>query len=290
MTRWTIGIAGLLVVLTSACASTPDKPASSSSKPRAAADKIDIVMVDDGIGSLAPPPGGENSCPGCSRWPTQFAARIKQVTGRETTVASYQARGVPEARELVSGDAAARRAIADAEVVVVATGAFNSLPDPDSGIGCPHVGAGEPTYTAWARTTKPSCLAEGIKTYGLLYDEVFAETKKLRAGKPTVYLVLTVADYNIGLGGADSLLGQVKGADRVWAKQFAVTANDRWNVMLGERAKASGFAVVDVYHAVNGPDGTTPAQLIPEGGHPNQAGHDAIAALLAGVDLSALTH
>lgn len=289
MKRWTIGIAGLLVALTSACGSTPDKASTSSSRTTAAADKIDIVMVDDGIGALAPPPGGENSCPGCSRWPTQFAARIKHVTGRETTVASYKARGVPEARELVSGDAEARAAIASAEVVVVATGAFNSLPDPDSGIGCPHAAASEPTYAAWARTTKPTCLAEGIKTYGLLYDGVFAEIKKLRAGKPTVYLVLSVADYNIDLGGADSLLGQVTGADRVWAKQFAVTANNRWNVMLGERAKASGFAVVDVYHAVNGPDGTTPAQVIPDGGHPNQAGHDVIAALLVDVDLSALT-
>jgi hypothetical protein len=202
-----------------------------------------------------------------------------------------RAGGVPEARELVSGDTAARAAIKDAAVVVVAVGGFNSLPSPDTGIGCPETATQEPTYAAWARTTNRTCLAEMIKTYGLLYDSVFAEIKKLRAGQPTVYVALSAPDYNIEAGGPDTLLGQVEGAERVWAKRFAVAASDRWNAMLAERAKAAGFTLVDVYHAMNGPQGTDPgSQFSGEGlGHPNQAGHDLIAGLISEVDLSALT-
>ncbi|MFC5178841.1 GDSL-type esterase/lipase family protein [Nocardioides taihuensis] len=250
---------------------------------------MSVVLVDDGIGSLGPKEGEEDSCPGCSRWPTQFADQVAQVAGREASVTSFRAPGVPEARELVSGDSDTRAAIADASVVVVATGAFNSLPDPDTGIGCPPAATEEPTYAAWARTTKPACLAEMIKTYGLLYDSVFAEINKLRAGKPTVFIAMNVPDYNLEVGGPDTLLGQVQGVERAWAKRFAVAANDRWNEMLAERARAAGFQLVDIYHALNGPDGTDPgAQFSAGGGHPNQAGHDLIADLIAQVDLSAL--
>jgi hypothetical protein len=288
MKRWTIGIAGLLGALATACSAT--QGASTGESPTgSASDTVNVVLVDDGIGSLEPPPGEENSCPGCSRWPTQFADHVAQVTSSDTAVTSLRAGGLPEARELVSGDTAARAALEDAAVVVVATGAFNSLPDPETGIGCPPAATEEPTYAAWARTTRPACLSEMIKTYGLLYDSVFAEIKKLRAGKPTVFIALNVPDYNLEVGGPDTLLGQVEGAERAWAKRFAVAANDRWNAMLAERARAAGFQLVDVYHALNGPDGTDPdTQFSAGGGHPNQAGHDLIAGLIAEVDLSAL--
>jgi hypothetical protein len=289
MNRWTIGIAGLSAALLSACSGTQADTPSGTSSAGESADKISVVLVDDGIGSLGPKDGEEDSCPGCSRWPTQFADQVAQVAGREASVTSFRAGGVPEARELVSGDSDARAAIADASVVVVATGAFNSLPDPETGIGCPPAATAEPTYAAWARTTKPACLAEMIKTYGLLYDSVFAEIKKLRAGKPTVFIALNVPDYNLEVGGPDTLLGQVQGAERAWAKRFAVAANDRWNEMLAERARAAGFELVDIYHALNGPDGTDPGtQFSAGGGHPNQAGHDLIAGVIAEVDLSAL--
>ncbi|MFZ2501460.1 MAG: SGNH/GDSL hydrolase family protein [Nocardioides sp.] len=290
MKRWTIGIVGLLAALATACSATPG--ATTSENPTgSASDTLNVVLVDDGIGALEPPEGGTTSCPGCSRWPTQFADHVAEVTGIDTTVTSLRAGGVPEARELVSGDTDARAALKDASVVVVAVGAFNSLPSPDTGIGCPYGATQEPTYAAWARkTTNPTCLAEMIKTYGLLYDSVFSEIKKLRADKPTVYVALNVLDYNIEVDGPGSLLGQVEGAERAWAKRFAVAANDRWNAMLAERAKAAGFTVVDVYHAVNGPQGMDPGtQFSAGGGHPNQAGHDLIAGLINQVDLSALT-
>lgn len=290
MNRWTIGLTGMLLVLSTACSGASDGAAKGTTSAGGSPDTIDIVLVDDGIGSLGPRAGEVNSCPGCSRWPTQFADRVTPATGRETTLESYRAGGVPEARELVSGDTATRAATADAEVVIVATGAYNSLPDPETGIGCPTAPTQEPTYAAWARTTNPTCLAEMIKTYGLLYDGVFSEIKKLREGEPTVYLAFTVADYNIAVGGTDTLLGQVKGADRVWAKKFAIAANDRWNAMPAERAAAAGFDVVDVYHAVNGVDGATPAQalFVPDSPLPNEAGHDLITGLLDSVDLNAI--
>ena len=289
MKRWTIGLTGLLVALTAACSGTADK-ATPSSPSTAAADAVGIVLVEDGLGSLGPPPGVENSCPGCNRWPTQFADRIAEVTGEETRLAAYRAGGVTEAMELVSGDAETRTAIAEAEVIVVATGSFNSLPSPDTGIGCPETPADEATYAAWARTTSSACLGEMIKTYGLLYNGVFAEINKLREGQETLCVVLNALNFNIDVGGADSLLGQVRGAERAWARKFAVAANDRWNVMLAERAEAAGCTVVDIYHAFNGADGTKAvARFFPSGtSTPNQAGQDLIASLVTQVDLGAL--
>ncbi len=59
--------------------------------------------------------------------------------------------------------------------------------------------------------------------------------------------------------------------------------------MLCDRATASGFSCVDVYHAFNGPDGSQLSRpWTIDGAHPNQAGNGLIAALLADVDISAI--
>jgi len=57
---------------------------------------------------------------------------------------------------------------------------------------------------------------------------------------------------------------------------------DAWNAMLCSAAEANGVRCVDVHHAFNGPDGTTPAGdlLAPDDTHPSQRGNDTITRLL----------
>jgi lysophospholipase L1-like esterase len=188
---------------------------------------------------------------------------------------------VPDALDLVSKPGPEADMIAAADVVVVEVGFNNALPDPDTGIGC----------KGYFLDTEPECLAEGVKTYGNLYDQVFAGVKALRGDKPTVYVVTTSINGNLAPPDAfpDGLLA-LDPARTDDLKAWAVSAYDRWNTMLTERATAAGFQVVDLYHAFNGADGTMTdyPEFTDDGAHPNQAGNDLIASKLAAVDLSAI--
>ena len=72
---------------------------------------------------------------------------------------------------------------------------------------------------------------------------------------------------------------------------WMVGVYDQWNAMECDRAKAHGFACVDVYHAFNGPKGDKPSGSVNtiDGAHPSQAGNDLIAGLLAKLDISAIS-
>ena len=61
--------------------------------------------------------------------------------------------------------------------------------------------------------------------------------------------------------------------------------------MLVDRAEAAGFQVVDLFHAVNGPDGSrVVGDLSDDGRHPNAKGDDFYVRQLEAVDLKALSH
>lgn len=132
-----------------------------------------------------------------------------------------------------------------------------------------------------------------MKTYGKIYDELYAAIKALRGGRPTVYVQTTSTNSNISPPSEvpDGLLSlYTKDGREAEAKAWAVAAYDRWSAMQTEHAEAAGFQVVDTYHAANGPDGTR--DLVPElneDGRLTAAGHDLFASLLAGVDLSAIS-
>ena len=58
--------------------------------------------------------------------------------------------------------------------------------------------------------------------------------------------------------------------------------HDAWNDMLCGSAERRGFACADIYHAFNGPDGTTPSGelLATDYTHPSDAGNARIARVL----------
>jgi lysophospholipase L1-like esterase len=221
-------------------------------------------------------------------WIELFRAQIESALGHPVDAQVLNGMTVPEALETVSSAGTAeQQALADADVIVVQTGFNNALPDPDTGIGCGgSYGSGVMTFI---RGTEDSCLAEGVATYGGLYDEIFAQLTELRAGKPTVFIASGTIDGNIDPT-TDGLVAAVNESDRAEALEWTVAAYDRWNMMLAASAAAAGFVFVDLYHAFNGPDGTQPpGDLSSDGAHPSAKGDALIADLLAEVDLSVLS-
>jgi lysophospholipase L1-like esterase len=258
---------------------TENGPASTS----AAAPTTDFHVVVIGDSLINP----QDSCPGCTGFAEQFTAHVGETLGGTAVFDAVKAGGVPDAQQALTSDAQAKALVASANVVVVEVGYNNALPDPETGIGC--TGSMSGGYIGWLLATNDQCLAQGVATYGKLYDEVFASIKELRAGQPTAYIVTNSVDGNIDPSFPDGLLGIA--GDRVdQVRAWAVAAYDRWNAMLAERAAAAGFVVVDIYHEFNGPAGDRPmGSLSADGAHPSQAGHDVIARKLAEVDITAAT-
>src|SRR6266508_2256978 len=226
--------------------------------------RVDLVVIGDSLIDVSP-----TKCQAdCAGFVHQYSNFLADVFGVSTySYSKVYAEGVPDAAQVVAEDDHWRPTIADAEVVVVEVGVNNALPDPGTGIGC----AGSFSID-WILSTQLECLGEGVATYGQLYDEIFAGIKELRAGQPTVFVAMTTIHGNLAPSFPDGLLA-LAGNDVDEVKAWVVAAYDRWNAMLAERAAASGFVVVDVYHAFNGPDGSRPPGSLFDGvAHPSRAG------------------
>ena len=225
----------------------------------------------------------KNGCQGCTGFVEQFTDHVKDTLGTKAKYSTIPAGGVPEALEAVSRPGPDADLVSDSDVVVVQVGANNALPDPETGIGC----------KTWFLNTRPACLAEGVATYGDLYDQIFAAVKALRGDRPTVYVAVNSVDGNLVPASdfPDGLLSLYPNQKKQ-ITDWAVGAYDRWNTMLAASADAAGFELVDVYHRFNGADGSATywPELSEDGTHPNQAGNDSISKALAEVDLSAVSH
>jgi hypothetical protein len=271
--RRRLGIAVALVLALSACGGNADTENDTS-------DPVRVVVIG---GLPTAEPELSEPCPGCDPFWAQFADHVGSEVGTETAFDAVSVGSVQEALKTLSGPGVDADKVAAADVVLVSTGANQALPDPGTGIGCKE----------WFLDAQGPCLAEGVKTYGKIYDELYASIKALRGDEPTVYVQATSTNNNISppTDVPDGLLSlYTKEGREAEAKAWAVAAYDRWSAMQTERATAAGFQVVDTYHAANGPDGTR--DLVPElneDGILNAAGHDLFASLLAGVDLSAIS-
>jgi lysophospholipase L1-like esterase len=104
---------------------------------------------------------------------------------------------------------------------------------------------------------------------------------------PTAFIALNV--YSNIPGNPDLAILGAPEQQRV--EDVGVQVHDAWNEATCATADDAGFECIDLYHAFNGADGRSPlGDLVgPDYTHPSQEGNDAIAALLADVDLSALS-
>lgn len=254
----------------------------SSSTPIPTGGRIDIVVIGDSLADTA------NHCPGCTGFADTFAAHVEDTLGRPATTGLITAMSVPDAQAAVEGDEDARSMLADAEVIIVEVGYNNVLPDPETGIGCG--GSLEQGVPAWIATLTEECLDPGVATYGEIYGAIFSELHSIRGDEPTVYIATNTLDGNIGSDDPQGFLALFEPGERAAAKKWTVTQYDRWNAMLAEQAASAEFALVDIYHAFNGDDGTAEfGELSIDGAHPSQSGNDLIAQMLSQVDLAALS-
>lgn len=254
------------------CATT--LPASSMSTPASSpsatpVDEVHVVIIGDSLAATG--------------WPEEFGRKVSSKIGRPVTVDVLEELGVADAAAAVPSSPL----VAAADIVVVQTGYNNVLPDPETGIGCG--GSLDKGVTPWIKSTEPTCLAEGVRTYGGLYEEVFQGAKKARRDEPTVFVAMTSVCGNLDTG-ADSLLGQTAKPDRKAVAGWVVASCKRWNTMLTDKAKAANFQVVDAFHALNGPEGSSPVgDTSDDGRHPNAKGDALYVRLLESIDLSVLT-
>ncbi len=263
---FTVAISAL-AALFAACASSGSvsPSATTSSTP----DEVHLVVIGDSLASTG--------------WPDELGRRVSTRIGRPVTVDVLEEMGVADAAAAVPSSPL----VAAADIVVVQTGFNNVLPDPETGIGCG--GSLEKGVTPWIKSTEPGCLAEGVRTYGVLYSKVFEGARKARQAEPTVFVAMTSVCGNLDTG-ADSLLGQTAKSDRKAIAAWVVASCQRWNTMLTNEAEAAKFQIVDVFHAVNGPDGSSPVgDTSDDGRHPNAKGDELYVKLLESIDLSALS-
>lgn len=281
-TKRTVAVTALvasLSLLVVGCGSGAQRSADSSLAPAKAsatsdAPGVQVVVIGDSLAR--------------TNWPKQYGEHVAKVLGKHVDVTVLRAMGVADGASLVKYNPTVR----GAEILIVQTGFNNVLPDPETGIGCPGTSAGDTASTIlrWIRSTEPTCLAEGINTYAGLYDQIFTGLKGARAGKPAVFVAMTSVDGNNDPTRPDGLVGMMPTTVRPEVIRWNLAAYERWNTMLESRATAAGFQVVDLYHAINGPDGSrVVGDLSDDGGHPNAKGDAFYVELLKAVDLSALS-
>jgi len=251
-----------------------------------AGEPIRIVVIGDSIGD-------GRFCPTCTGWVDRYAAAVEARTGRPVELKNRSRNDsatLPMIRDQVVGEPLARTQVTDADIVIVSAGYNSVLPDPTVDFGCtdPDWGATDADFVRWSLTkATPECIQAGLEAYAADYDTVFGDIVALRVGRPTVFAAINVHDgnkahpvlANVGLS-QDEL-------DR-W-EAYLTDIYDRWNAMLCDRAEAAGFLCIDVYHVFNGPTGeASSAPWTIDNAHPNDAGSEAIAGLLAELDVSAI--
>lgn len=257
-------------VLLSGCGSSGSSAQSSApSKPR-----FHLVALGDSI------PFGKHFCGDCATFVDLYATNLERQTGAPVTTQNLsqdtEITSSDLARE-IGTDSSMREAVADADVVTVSVGhndtPWNTGSDPCDG----HKGYPNAGWTTYHGT----CLAKTVAEYGRNLATVLTGIATLRAGKPT--LILVTNDY-------DDIIGDPAvpaSVDPIVIRVVTDFARTTCRIAVQHQAMC-----IDTYHAFNGPAGKNAATRLLESDHthPNEAGHQLIAHLLAQVPTDQLPH
>jgi len=251
-----------------------------------------MVVVGDSI------PFGGHFCPGCASFVDQYAGTLEERLGARVSVKNRSrddGAGLPELVDQVTSEDVLRGQLGTADLVLVSIGANNALPDygsrpaGGSATGCyEHLAPGiADEELALLAGLTPACSKAIALAWAPSFDTIFGTIAELRAGRPTALLWLNIPDGNLNNPNIKPNV-DAKTFEKI---ELAIVANyDSWNAVGCERAQAHGFICVDVYHAMNGSDGSQPfGDLSIDGAHPSQKGNDVIAKLLADVDVSVVS-
>ena len=245
---------------------------------------LSLIVLGDSI-SL-----NENDvCPACTGFVDQWAASVHRATGRPVAVDNLAGRGwsIPDLAKQLSTDPKARQEVAAADLILVSIGNNDGPPWPTTRpCGGQNATTG-PEQVVQVQKYTYKCIAATIASYRPDLAGILRTIDTLRSGRPQVRAMLTIYSNWNGNPQLPQTMGNSGAA--LTAKNKVIY--DSWNAMACATATSSGFACVDTYHAFDGSDGLgSPAKYLAEDyTHPNQAGNDAIGALLAKIAISPIT-
>jgi lysophospholipase L1-like esterase len=235
-----------------------------------------LVVVGDSIPFNSP-----DDCPGCTGFVDRYAAAITLVTGHPVTVQNLSQHNGLQIDGLLAelaNDQPRRVALAGADIVVVSIG-FNDIgwirlddtcdgPTPDT----------EPMD--WTKYTA-ACGTSSAASFKPKLERIYADIVALRAGKPTI--LRTTNRYNDAIAASWS-------AGKGEALKGSRAVVEAWNAMACKAAQLNGFVCVDIYHALNGPDGAKPLGdfVGKDETHPSDRGNEVIAGVLTDVGYAPL--
>jgi lysophospholipase L1-like esterase len=266
-----VGIAGL--AMAAGCSSSESDPsagpgeASSSASPTGPQEPaLSLVAIGDSI-----PYNDSHDCPSCLGFVDRYALALTRASGKEVTTSNLSQHNSLTLPMLMDELDAFKDPLSNADAIIVGI-AHNSFGlNSEKPCGTTF---DEDTFTLkdWSKVT-PACAVSSAAEYRPEYDELFATIATWRKGKPTV--LLTINKYNDWNGWEAAHLTP----DQV---NRTVFMHDAWNRMLCGSAKRHGFVCADIYHAINGSDGTTPSGDLLAGDytHPSDAGNQRIAEVL----------
>lgn len=255
---------------------------------------LSLVAIGDSLAH------GQGQCASCTDYVDLYGQALSAATGVPVDVqnlAAIELSALPpvESTSLLNdilSDAALRRALAGADVVVISVG-FNDTPWNRFDDPCDAANA-DLSVIHWNKIT-PACISRVAADYKQTLDEILTQIDQLRgcytpAGQPvdfcrsigkssTLIRVVTVFNDWIGDSATPVAANEPTGAtDRgfVAAQCFEMSVH--------------GGRCADAYHVLNGPTGTSDAGpfLLDDHTHLNQAGHQAVANALAALGYAPL--
>jgi lysophospholipase L1-like esterase len=252
-----------LVALVLACAVGCSSGSGDSQK---APKPLSLVVIGDSI-----PYNSPDDCPGCVGFVDQYAKWLASKTGRKVDTQNLSQHVGLDLPGLMDELSTFKEALSGADAIIVGI-AHNTIPlNADKPCGSTFDEATS-TLTDWSRVNR-DCARRGTSTYRPMYDRLYSTIAGWRNGRPT--LLLTINKYSDWLGWPAAHLTPDQ-------EERTVLQHDTWNQMLCDSAEHNGFTCVDIYHAFNGADGTSPAGelLGADYTHPSQRGNDLIASKL----------
>jgi lysophospholipase L1-like esterase len=240
-------------------AAAPAEPATSSTTGSAttpAGGGPRLVVLGDSY-----PARGESCDWTCTQYADLYAAALGEELGQEvpvTDLSSSQDYTSSTVLQQLTGDEAARAAVAAASAVVITVG-FNDWQGP-----CTWAGHAE-------------CLEAGLETVRQNLTAVLAAISDLREGRPTAVRVTTYPNIYLGKTDADQDWGYPPAQEAAFQRVFSEALKD-FGRMLCMVSTHAGAACVDLVPVFNGPAGDRDAGklLAADHVHPSAEGHRAI--------------
>src|SRR3954451_16655809 len=267
-----IGVAALVLAAASCSSSGGDDSAASnpsaSAGPSESSDPtLSLVVVGDSV-----PYNSDDDCPGCTGFVDLYAEALAKGTGKEvitSNLSQHHSLTLPMLLDELESSFKVPLSNADAIIVGVANNSFELNREGFCGTTVDETTG---ALKGWSNVNA-RCAAASAAEYRPQYEELFATIAAWRGGQPTI--LRTINKYNDSIVWEPSHLTPDQ-------EQRTVSMNDACNKMLCKSAERHGFACADIYHAFNGPDGSTPSGdlLAADYAHPSDEGNARIAQVL----------